>query len=89
LDKWWFVIKKGNESYESFREKLNKYYQDGFQIPDFEIDKDLQLISEPIDLKEHSGDILTCRSCSNILDLSNDLERARAVKQFHNVRFAK
>ncbi|MEZ4776909.1 MAG: cold shock domain-containing protein [Bacteroidia bacterium] len=89
LDKWWFVIKKGNDSYESFREKLNKYYQVGFQIPDFEKDKDLQLISEPIDFKKHSGDILTCRSCGNILDLSSDLERARAVKQFHNVKFVK
>jgi hypothetical protein len=89
LDKWWFVIKKGNDSYESFREKLNKYYQLGFQIPDFEKDKDLQLISEPIDFKKHNGDILTCRSCGNILDLSSDLERARAVKQFHNVKFVK
>ena len=87
MDKWWFVIKKGNDSYESFREKLNKYYQVGFQIPDFEKDKDLQLISEPIDFKKHSGDILTCRGCGNILDLSSDLERARAVKQFHNVKF--
>lgn len=89
LDKWWFVIKKGNDSYETFREKLNKYYKVGFQIPDFEKDKDLQLISEPIDFKKHSGDILTCRSCGNILDLSSDLERARAVKQFHNVKFIK
>jgi len=89
LDKWWFVIKKGNDSYESFREKLNKYYQAGFQIPDFEKNKDLQLISEPIDFKKHNDDILTCRSCGNILDLSSDLERARAVKQFHKVKFVK
>lgn len=89
LDKWWFVIKRGNDSNEAFRQKLNKYYQVGFQIPDFEQDKDLQLISEPIDFKKHSGDILTCRSCGNILDLSSDLEKARAVKQFHNVKFVK
>ena len=89
LDKWWFVIKRGNDSYESFREKLNKYYQVGFQIPDFDKEKDLQLIAEPIDFKKHSGDILTCKSCGNILDLSSDLERARAVKQFHNVKFVK
>lgn len=89
LDKWWFVIKRGNDSYESFRKKLNKYYQVGFQIPDFEKEKDLQLISEPIDFKKHSSDILTCKSCGNILDLSSDLEKALAVKQFHNVKFVK
>lgn len=89
LGKWWFVIKRGNESYETFREKLKKYYEVGFQIPDFDKDKDLQLISEPIDFKKHSGDILTCKNCGNTLDLSNDLEKARAVKQFHNIKFAR
>ncbi len=89
LDKWWFVIKKGNDNFELFREKLNKYYQLGFQIPDFEMDKDLQLISEPIDYKKHSGDILNCKNCGCILDLSSDLEKSRAVKQFHNVKFVK
>lgn len=89
LDKWWFVIKRGNESYEAFREKLKKYYDVGFQIPDFDKDKDLQLISEPIDFKKHSADILTCKNCGNTLDLSNDLEKARAVKQFHNIKFAR
>lgn len=86
-DKWWFTIRRGNDSMEEFRKKLNKYHQLGFQIPDFENDKDLQLISEPIDFKKHSKDILTCKTCGNILDLSNDLEKARTVKKFHNVRF--
>lgn len=86
-DKWWFTIKRGNDSMEEFRKKLTKYHQLGFQIPDFDNDKDLQLISEPIDFKRHSKDILTCKTCGNILDLSNDLEKARAVKKFHNVRF--
>jgi hypothetical protein len=67
----------------------NKLSIEVLNLPDFEKDKDLQLISEPIDFKKHSGDILTCRSCGNILDLSSDLERARAVKQFHNVKFVK
>jgi hypothetical protein len=89
LGKWWFVIKKGDDTFELFRKKLNKYYQLGFQIPDFEIDKDLQLISEPIDYKKHSGDILNCRSCGHFLDLSSDLEKSRAVKQFHTVKFVK
>lgn len=86
-DKWWFTIRRGNDSMEEFRKKLTKYHQLGFKIPDFENDKDLQLISEPIDFKKHSKDILTCKTCGNILDLSNDLEKARAVKKFHNVRF--
>lgn len=89
FDKWWFVIKRGKESLEAFREKLNKYYQLGFQIPDHGIDKDLQLISEPIDLKKHNEDILVCKECGNILDLSRDPERTRAIKQFHNVKFPK
>jgi hypothetical protein len=87
FDKWWFVIKKGNETSESFKKKLTKYSQLGFKIPDLEYEKDLQLISEPIDLEKQIREILTCRTCGNILDLSNDLEKARAVKQFHNVKF--
>lgn len=86
-DKWWFTIRRGNDSMEEFKKKLTKYHQLGFQIPDFENDKDLQLISEPIDFKRHNKDVLTCKTCGNILDLSNDLEKARAVKKFHNVRF--
>lgn len=88
-DKWWFTIRRDNDTMEEFRKKLTKYHQVGFQIPDFESDKNLQLISEPIDFKKHNSNILTCKSCGNILDLSNDLEKARAVKQFHNVRFVK
>lgn len=86
-DKWWFTIRRGNDTMVEFRKKLTKYHQVGFQIPDFEKDKDLQLISEPIDFKKHSKDILTCKTCGNILDLSNDIEKARAVKKFHNVKF--
>lgn len=89
LDKWWFLVKRSNDTYEKFREKLNKYCQVGFQIPDLEQDKDLQLISEPIDFKKHIGNILSCKSCGNILDLSNNPERAIAVKQFHNIKFVK
>jgi hypothetical protein len=83
FDKWWFLIKKSDESHESFKEKITKYHQLGFHIPDFEKDKDLQLISEPIDFEKCINDILTCGCCGNILDLSIDPERARAVKQFH------
>ena len=86
-DKWWFAIRRGSMSPELFREKLTKYYQLGFKIPDYDQEKDMQLISEPFDIKKHSSDILTCKSCGNTLDLSSDFERARAIRSFHNVRF--
>ena len=86
-DKWWFIIKRSNDTIEVFRKKLTKYYQIGFQIPDFARDKDLQLIAEPFDLKKHTKDVLTCKTCGNILDLTNNPEKARAVKNFHNVKF--
>ena len=85
--KWWFIIRRGNYSYEAFKEKLNKYYQMGFQIPNLDENRDLQLISEPIDFNKHRTDILICKSCGNILDLSMDLEKARAIRNFHNVSF--
>jgi hypothetical protein len=49
----------------------------------------MQLISQPIDFEKHSGDVLTCRNCGHILDLSIDPEKSRAVKQFHNIKFVK
>jgi hypothetical protein len=61
----------------------------GFQIPNIEENRDIQLISEPNDFKKHNSEILTCKVCDNILDLSNDLERAATVKTFHNVRYVK
>jgi len=86
-DKWWFTINRGNDSIQEFRKKLTKYHQVGFQIPDIEEDKNFQLIFEPIDFKKHSKDILTCKNCGCILDLSNDLAKARAIKKFHKVKF--
>jgi hypothetical protein len=87
--KWWFTIKRGNDSVDEFRKKLTKYNQLGFRIPDFEKEKDLQLISEPIEYKKQNKDILTCKTCGNVLDLSNDPEKAIAVKKFHNLKFVK
>jgi len=83
LDKWWFVLKKGKESYLEFRDRLIKYSQLGFQIPDLDEDKDYQLISEP----RMYFELFTCRNCHNTLDLSNDLERAWTMKHFHNAVF--
>lgn len=85
---WWFLIKRGKENRENFKKRLNKYFQVGFQIPDLDQDKDLQLISEPKDFKKHSGEIFTCKSCGHTLDLSNNIEKSRAIMRFHNVKFA-
>lgn len=87
--KWWFTIGRGRDSMEKFKQNLIKFQKLGFQIPDIENDKNIQLISEPIDLKKHTNDILSCSYCDNILDLTNDAEKSRAVKKFHYVSFAK
>jgi cold shock CspA family protein len=87
LGKWWFVLRRGNESFETFKQKLNKYCQVGFQIPDLDKNKDLQLISEPIDFNRRNGNIFICKNCHHMLDISSDFEKAKAIKKFHNVRF--
>jgi hypothetical protein len=87
-NKWWFRLMKNNLNQEEFNKKLRNLVSIGFNIPNFnEEHLSIQFIAEPNDFKNHNSDILTCNSCGNILDLSNDLERARAVKKFHNVRF--
>ena len=88
-DKWWFLISRRDMSHDIFKKRLNKYFQLGFQIPDIDTDKEIQLISEPKDFTKHFIEILTCRSCGNTLDLSNDFERARAIRSFHSIRFIK
>ena len=30
---WWFIVERGQESYEKFREKLDKYLKLGFRVP--------------------------------------------------------
>ena len=91
FDKWWFKLVKGNLSYKQFKERLSKYLKIGFNLPDFdiEIDKDYQLIAEPITFKNESSDILSCKTCGHTIDLTNDPEKARAIKSFHKIKFAK
>jgi hypothetical protein len=87
FDKWWFSIRRGPETMEKFNERLIRYYKLGFQIPDLTLNKEFQLISEPVNHKKKNEESLVCKSCGNILDLSNDIEKARAVKTFHNKIF--
>ncbi len=86
-DRWWFTIRQGDDNFEEFRKKLTNILLAGLYIPDYNVDKELQLIAEPKNIKDQVDNILKCKSCSNILDLSNDYEKARAIKKFHNVRF--
>ena len=79
--KKWFLLKRGQDSEVIFQEKLRRYQMLGFRIPNIEITKEFQLISEANDEKE----IYVCSNCHNMLDLSTDLERAKAIKKYHNV----
>jgi len=88
-DKNWFRFAKADLSTEDFNSKLHNLLSLGFQIPNIDENRDVQLISEPNDFKKHNSEILTCKVCNTILDLSNDLERAATVKTFHNVRYVK
>lgn len=88
-NKNWFRFAKADLSAEEYNSKLHSLLSLGFQIPNIDENRDIQLISEPNDFKKHNSEILTCKVCDNILDLSNDLERAATVKTFHNVRYVK
>lgn len=88
-NRWWFLIKRGTRSYEDFRQKLTKYAEIGFHIPDYEIDKDFQLISEPIHHLAHTNHLFICSSCGNTLNLLSDPEKAAAIKKYNTIIFPK
>lgn len=86
--RWWFTIKKREGlTYEDYRGILTKILKIGFQVPDIETDKYFQLIHEPINIEKRKEEILTCTSCGHFLDLTIDLEKASAIKNFHFVKF--
>jgi cold shock CspA family protein len=87
--KHWFVFAKSDLSREDYLLRLNNLSRLGFRIPDFEEDKNIQLISEPNDIKNSEKDILICSVCDNTLILTNEIERTTAIKSFHNVLFVK
>jgi hypothetical protein len=88
-NKNWFRFAKANLTSEEYNSKLRNLLSLGFQIPNIDENKDVQLISEPNDLIKHNSEILTCKVCDNILDISNDLERAATFKTFHNILYDK
>jgi hypothetical protein len=85
--KWWFLVRKGEDTEQAFKVKLNYYAKIGFQIPDLSIEKDLQLIAEPGSLKKQNGDTFTCKSCGHTLDLSSNIGKSNKIKGFHTVKF--
>lgn len=88
-NKNWFRFAKADLSTEEFNSKLHKLLSLGFQIPNIDENRDVQLVSEPNDFKKHNSEILTCKVCDNILDLSSDVEKSASIKYFHNVRYVK
>jgi hypothetical protein len=86
-DKHWFRFSRSNLSQETFRKKINNLMLIGFNIPDYDSYNDVYLISEPNDYVKHNSDLLVCSSCDNIVDLSNDFERANAINYFHKEYF--
>lgn len=91
--KWWFRFKKHHKlSHDEYYKKLENLVKLGFNIPNFdEYERTTQLISESNSKKSNEGEILVCSNaeCKHILDLTSDLERAFAIKRFHNVRFVR
>jgi hypothetical protein len=88
-NKHWFMFVQSSMPTEEYNSRLHYYLSLGFSIPNMDEQRTSQLISEPIDLKKHNSEILICKHCQNILDLSNDPEKSGAIKYFHNVRYPK
>ena len=87
--KKWFIFKKHDLTDTDYKERLKYYFDAGFQIPDIDVVKNYQLISESNkDLKkECNEDLLVCQSCQSTLNLSNDMERSSAIRYFHSTKF--
>jgi hypothetical protein len=80
--KEWFLFKRGTLTMTQFNLKLRSLKKIGFQIPDIEIDKDVQLVAE---LGKILNPVFTCSntSCGSVRDLTKDKERFLVMKHFH------
>lgn len=86
-NKHWFRFAKADLSTEVYNQKLHNLLILGFLIPNINENRSVQLIAEPNNILNRLKEILTCNNCGNVFDLSNDIERAVAIKSFQNVRF--
>ncbi|TDE01133.1 head-tail connector protein [Flavobacterium hiemivividum] len=89
-NKWWFIWRRGQFSYDEYRNHLEGLIKSGFNIPDFNDKmKDSQLIAEPFEeTKFSSGTTFVCPECDNRFDLNTfNFTRKNAIQSFHNVLF--
>lgn len=88
--KWWFKWHKGNLSEENFRKALSSLRTNGFQIPDYYANKDIQFISEPYD-NTNEGNKLECPNCDNVINFNDrkvfPFSRLNSIKSFHKIIF--
>jgi hypothetical protein len=86
-NKNWFRFAQGGLTKENYFSQLLSLKKLGFHIPDLNISSSVHLVAEPFDLTENNRNILYCKSCENVLDLTVDIERSVAVKSFHKIKF--
>ena len=88
--KWWFRFKNKNLPHHIYYQKLGNLIKLGFSVPNFEErNRPIQLVAESSKTTKIDSDVLVCSNldCGNILNLTSDLERASAIKRFHDVCF--
>ena len=82
--KYWFRFKNAyNLSWENFRLKLQGLMDIGFDVPNIDEKRSIQLVSEPNKLIPRNKIILACKKCETTFDLSTDPEKAAAIRYFH------
>ena len=86
---WWFKFAKGKLSNDQYRQKLNNLLLNGFNIPTLNDESlNVQFISEPFNnSKEASFLVCSNSECGIKINLTDDLERARAISQYHTKVF--
>jgi len=86
---WWFKFAKGKLSNDQYRQKLNNLLLNGFNIPTLNDESlNVQFISEPFNnSKEASFLVCSNSECGIKINLTDDLERARTISQYHTKVF--
>jgi hypothetical protein len=86
---WWFLFSQGKLSEEQFQQKLYNLSLVGFNIPNIaDRSQTIQLVAEPY-IKEINLLVCSNSKCGKKIDLTKDLERAFAIKKYHDVVFPK
>lgn len=80
----WFRFSKANLGSDVYQNKLENLLKLGFHIPEFNPQKSIHLISEPLDSKSQYIKLLTCSHCNHVIDLTDDKEREYAITKYHS-----